>query len=73
MPFQNVSSQNEDLLVNKDGSVDVCFGPKAPKGKENDWIQTIPGKGRFMILRLCGPLDPRSDKTWQPGATELLK
>jgi hypothetical protein len=23
--------------------VDVYFGPKAPKGKENNWVQTIPG------------------------------
>ena len=46
--FPSVRSQNKDLLVNKDGSVDVYFGPEAPTGKENNWIQTIPGKGWFM-------------------------
>ena len=71
--FPSVSSQNKDLLVNKDGSVDVYFGPKAPAGNENNWVQTIPGKGWFMILRLYGPLEPWFDKTWRPGEIELVK
>lgn len=41
----SVSSQTKGLLVNDDGSVDVYFGPKAPPGKENNWIQTVPGQG----------------------------
>jgi hypothetical protein len=71
--FPSVSSQNKDLLVNKDGSVDVYFGPNAPEGKVNNWIQTIPGKGWFMILRLYGPLQPWFNKTWQPGGIELVQ
>jgi len=67
----SVSSQNKDLLVNADGSVDVWFGPEAPSGKENNWVQTIPGKGWFMILRLYGPLEPWFNKTWRPGEIEL--
>jgi hypothetical protein len=47
--------------------VDVYFGPKAPAGMENNWVQTIPGKGWFMILRLYGPLEPWFAKTWRPG------
>ena len=39
------------------GSVDVYFGPKAPAGKESNWIQTMPGKGWNTILRLYGPLE----------------
>jgi len=65
--FPSVSSQNKDLMVNPDGSVDVYFGPTAPAGKEPNWIQTIPGESWFMILRLYGPLQPWFDKTWQPG------
>jgi len=71
--FPSISSQNKDLLVNKDGSVDVYFGPKAPEGMGNNWIQTIPGKGWFMILRLYGPLEPWFDKTWKPDQIELVK
>ncbi len=66
----SVSSQNKGITTNPDGSVDVWFGPKAPAGMENNWVQTIPGKGWFMILRLYGPLEPWFNKTWRPGAIE---
>jgi len=69
----SVSSQDKRLKVNADGSVDVYFGPKAPAGMENNWIQTIPGKGWFMILRLYGPLEPWFDKTWRPNEIELVE
>ena len=66
-----VSSQSKGLLINGDGSVDIYFGPKAPAGKDNNWIQTIPGKGWNTLLRLYGPLEPWFDKTWRPGEIEL--
>jgi hypothetical protein len=71
--FPSVSSQNKNMVVNNDGSVDVYFGPKAPAGKEGNWVQTVQGKGWFMILRLYGPLEPWFDKTWKPGEIELVK
>ncbi len=71
--FPMVSSQNKELIINPDKSIDVYFGPKAPAGKENNWIQTIPGKGWFIMLRLYGPLEPWFDKTWKPGEIELVK
>ena len=40
-----MSSQNKGIYTNADGSVDVWFGPKAPAGFEQNWVQTIPGKG----------------------------
>ncbi len=67
------TSQNPNLQVNPDGSVDVYFGPKAPAGKENNWIQTIPGKGWNTLLRLYGPLQPWFDKTWRPGEIEPVQ
>jgi len=70
--FPSVSSQTKGLLVNADGSVDVYFGPKAPAGKERNWVQTIPGKGWNVILRLYGPLEPWFNKTWRPGEIELV-
>jgi hypothetical protein len=69
--FPAVGSQTKGLLINDDKSVDVYFGPKAPAGKENNWVQTIPGKGWNTILRLYGPLEPWFDKTWRPGEIEL--
>jgi len=70
-PRPSVSSQDKGIQTNADGSVDVWFGPKAPAGKQSNWVQTIPGKGWFMILRLYGPLEPWFNKTWRPGAIEL--
>ncbi|MFO1090644.1 MAG: DUF1254 domain-containing protein [Hyphomicrobiales bacterium] len=72
-PAPSVSSQNKDVKVNADGSVDVFFGRKAPKGMEGNWVQTIPGKGWFMILRLYGPLEPWFDGSWKPGEITMVK
>jgi hypothetical protein len=69
--FPSVSSQNPAVQKNADGSVDVWFGPAAPAGKESNWVQTIPGKSWFVILRLYGPLQPWFDQSWKPGDIEL--
>jgi hypothetical protein len=69
----SVSSQSKGVKVNADGSTDVYFGPRAPAGMENNWVQTIPGKGWFMLLRLYGPLESWFDKTWKPGQIELVQ
>ncbi len=65
--FPSVGSQTKGLLVNADGSVDMYFGPTAPAGKEKNWVQTVPGQGWNVILRLYGPLQPWFDKAWRPG------
>ena len=67
-----VGSLTRGLLINADGSVDVYFGPKAPSGKEANWVQTIPGKGWNTLLRLYGPLEPWFNKTWRPGEIEPI-
>lgn len=71
--FPSCNSQNIDLIVNPDSSVDIYFGPSAPSGKEPNWIQTIPGKAWWVALRLYGPLEPWFDKTWKPGEIEQIK
>ena len=58
---------------NSDGSIDVYFAPEAPKGKEDNWIQTILGKSWFIILRMYGPLEPWLNKTWRPSELELVE
>ena len=62
-----LTSDSGTVQSNADGSVDIYFGPTAPAGKENNWVQTVPGKGWFTILRLYGALEPWFDKTWRPG------
>ena len=71
--FPSVSSQKPDMAINPDTSADVYFGPEAPVGKESNWIQTIPGKGYFVALRLYGPLEPWFDKSWRPGEIEAVQ
>lgn len=71
--FPGLDSNKQGLQQNADGSYDIYFSPKAPTGKEDNWIQTVPGKGWNMLLRLYGPLDPWFDKTWKPGDPELVK
>jgi hypothetical protein len=72
-PFPSKNNKRDKLMVNADGSVDLYFGPQAPAGKEANWIQTIPGKGWFTLLRLYGPLESWFDKTWKPGEIEEVK
>jgi hypothetical protein len=52
-------------------SVELYFGPSAPSGHEDRWIQTLPGRGWFVYLRLYGPKAPAFDGTWQAGDFEL--
>ncbi len=61
------------IKTNSDGSVTVWFGPKAPAGQESNWVQTMPGKGWNVLLRLYGPLEPWFNKTWKPGDIELVQ
>jgi hypothetical protein len=56
---------------NKDGSTSIWFAPEQPKGVgRGNWIQTVPGKGWFTILRLYSPLEPFFDKSWRIGEIE---
>jgi hypothetical protein len=65
MQWASRSSQTADLQKNADGSVDVYFGPKAPAGKESNWVPTA-ADGRFEVLfRLYGPEKRLFDKTWK--------
>jgi len=72
-PFPSINSKIAKLDYNDDESVDIYFGPEAPKGHEENWIQTVPGKSWFLVIRFYGPLKPFYDKTWQPGEIELIK
>ncbi len=67
-----VDSTLPGIKKSPDGSVTVWFGPKAPAGQETNWVQTMPGKGWNVILRLYGPLEPWFNKSWKPGDIELV-
>jgi hypothetical protein len=61
-------------VENKDGSTTVYIGPKQPEGvSRGNWIQTMPGKGWFTLLRLYGPLNSFFTKEWRISEIELVK
>ena len=67
------SSQSPGLLKESDGSVNVYFGPKAPAGKEPNWVPTN-ANGKFEVLfRFYGPTKPLFDKTWKLPDIEEVK
>lgn len=55
------------------GMAELYFGPQAPKGKENRWIKTAPGKGWFVYFRIYGPNKPAFDGSWKPGDFQEIK
>lgn len=65
-----VDSMAPALKKNADGGATVWFGPKPPAGQEANWVQTMPGKGFNVILRLYGPLEPWFNQSWMPGDLE---
>ncbi len=71
-PFPSLNTMDEPA-ANADGSIDIYFGPKAPKKHEKNWLKTVPGQGFFVILRLYGPTKPFFDQTWKPSDVEKVK
>lgn len=67
-------SSRHDLVKNKDGSVDLYFGPgHAPAGMENNFVKTIPGEGFFVYFRLYAPTEPYFEKSWRLPDLEKVK
>jgi hypothetical protein len=71
-PKPDVGSQSGRVKTNPDGSTDIYIGPTAPEGKTDNWLQTVPGKGFFAILRLYNPEASFFDKTWRPSEIEPI-
>ncbi|MGB6039122.1 MAG: DUF1214 domain-containing protein, partial [Gordonia sp. (in: high G+C Gram-positive bacteria)] len=61
-----------ELVYNDDGSIDLTFSPEPPSEHRGNWIQTVPSKSWYAILRLYGPLKPWFDKTWKPHDIERI-
>ncbi|MGD0415031.1 MAG: DUF1254 domain-containing protein [Terriglobales bacterium] len=71
-PFPSLGSRDKPVQ-NADGSTDLYLGPKAPPGKEANWLATVPGRGYFTIIRLYGPTEAAINKSWKPGDIEKVK
>lgn len=68
--FPSKNNERDALAANPDGSVTLTFAPTPPQGDAANWVQTVPGKKWFTILRLYGPLEPWFDRSWRPGEIE---
>jgi len=60
----------KDMIMNDDGSYDVYFAPKAPEGKDANWIPT--GEDFFLLFRLYGPETKDFYKSWSLGDIEKI-
>jgi hypothetical protein len=67
-------SSRMDLLVNKDGSVNLYIGPNKPEGdKAKNWIPTEAGRAWFPYFRLYSPKKAFLDRTWVLPDIEKVK
>ena len=66
-------SSYSKLKVNADSSIDLYFGPTAPAGLENNWIETVPGKGFYPMFRFYGPKPGLFDGTWKLSDVEVVQ
>jgi len=71
-PFPSLGKLNKPAM-NEDGSTTLYIGPKAPSGKEGNWLATPPGRGYFAILRLYAPTESALDMSWKPSDFKQVK
>ena len=66
------SSQIPELQKNSDGSIDIFFGPKAPAGKDANWVPTDPTRKFELMARFYAPKKEFFDKVWKlPDAEKM--
>jgi hypothetical protein len=59
------ASNSAEVQKNANGSVDLYFGPKAPAGKESNWVPTDPGRKFELMFRLYAPTKALFEKAWK--------
>jgi len=69
----SIDSNMKNVKKNADGSVDIYFGPKAPEGKESNWLPTDPKRNFFLLARFYGPEPALFDKSFELNNIELVE
>ncbi len=72
-PKFTVSSNDEGLNVNADGSIDLYLSPKPVKGYEANTVITNPKEDAFFMFRFYGAKPELWEKKWVLGDPELVK
>jgi len=71
LPSRN---QYDKVIISDDGSVELWFSPKKPKGiDEKNWIRSIPGRAQMIAVRLYGTGTEFYDQTWKPDDVVKIK
>ena len=73
MPYASRSSQIADIKENDDGAVDIYIGPKAPEGKQANWLPTDANRKFELMFRFYGPTPPLFEKSWKLPDVEEVK
>ncbi|MEC5385677.1 DUF1254 domain-containing protein [Uliginosibacterium sp. H3] len=73
MSRPSLASNDSKVQKNADGSTDIYFGPKAPAGKESNWVPTDPKRQFELIFRLYGPKKEFFDKKWKLPDIEAVR
>jgi hypothetical protein len=69
----SIDSTMKEVKKNADGSVNIYFGPKPEKGKENNWLRTDPKRRFFLLGRFYGPEPALFGKSFELNNIELVK
>jgi len=59
------ASNSAEVQKNANGSVDLYFSPKAPAGKESNWVPTDPARKFELMFRLYAPTKALFEKAWK--------
>jgi hypothetical protein len=73
MEKSSIDSNQSAVKKNKDGSIDIYFGPKAPKGMEANWLPTDKERRFFLLFRFYGPQKGVFDGSFELNDIELIK
>jgi hypothetical protein len=60
----DISSLDDRIHYNDDGSIDLYVGPAAPAGKESNWIETNSDNSAVFLFRFYGPEAGAKDGSW---------
>jgi len=72
-PKITVSSNDEDVKVNKDGSIDLYLSPEPVKGFEANTVIMNPKEPAFLCFRFYGSKPELWEDNWKLGDPELVK
>ena len=72
-PKFTVSSNDEGLVVNGDGSIDLYLGPRPVAGFEVNTVVTNPEEDGFLMFRLYGAKPELWEREWRLGDPEPVR